>query len=183
MAADLRRPCSNVYNWIVHHARDQYQRICSRGISSSSSNNKRLARGDIRIFNNKNGLLKSQLILEASSADPFHEGEDMAYKDAYLVRRLRNYFIHHYPERIDTRSEEPVTNLGGALKTRDFDIDLVWLDEDSIYFPSKCLGFGLARWCIEAIVEYVGAFEDRLGVENPSLGDYDIYMADLDDVK
>lgn len=134
-------------------------------------------------FMRKNGLYKSQIILETSDADSFNKETDMVYKNANLVMSLRHYFIHHYPERIDTNEEEPVTDLGGALKTRNFDIDLIWSDEDSIYFPGRCLGFGLAKWCIEAVVDYLEEFEDRLGAQIPAVGRYDIYMSDLDDVK
>lgn len=108
----------------------------------------------------KEGTLdKFQTVLKASGCEPFETGSE-PYQSVNLVRKMRNYFVHHDPEPIEVRGEEPATKLGRSLKTKDFELNPFRPSDP--FFPGKCLSYSCAAWVFESCMDFMAEFSSRV---------------------
>lgn len=107
-------------------------------------------------------MKKYQIILYITDSDPFEPGKE-PYQSANIVRRLRNYFIHHDPEFAGGSPEEPDTRLGKALKTKDFELNP--FHDGYQFFPGNCLSYGCAQWAFAVCLDFIDKFYGRIEIE------------------
>lgn len=103
-------------------------------------------------------LEKYQTVLRIHG-NPFDKGSE-PYQSANLVRRIRNYFVHYEPEWLAVNENEPDSDIGRELITKDFELNP--FREEDPFFPGKCLSYGCAKWTFSKSMDFVEEFLKRV---------------------
>jgi hypothetical protein len=93
-----------------------------------------------------------------------------AYRDAVLLAKLRNALIHYEPDWLpdpDTPSTVPhPDDKWGKQFAKRFPMNTKANDQ-APFFPTRMLGYGCARWSVQAAVTFADQFFVRLGLMAP----------------
>lgn len=122
-------------------------------------------------------LRKYQTILSVSDAEKFNTGRE-PYQSTELIRRVRNYFLHHEPEWIKPEEDDTkADNLSKSLKTKPFSTSPISPDSKP-FFPQRCLSSSFSMWNITSATDFTQEFCTRTDIDVPITPD-DI-SSDLD---
>jgi len=107
---------------------------------------------------------KFQLALDLDGSQRFDTGAQ-PYPDAYLLKQLRNYLLHHEPDSVQAHPQlaDPPTSVARGLQTKGFNRNPLMTGP---FFPNQCLSHGCAAWGVTASLEFADSFFDRLGMDS-----------------
>jgi hypothetical protein len=105
-------------------------------------------------------LNKCQALLTFTGNETLEVGSQ-PYQDASLTINLRNTLVHFRPQ--DLSSPNP-DKMEERLKGK-FAENSTTARIDDPWWPNKCLGWGCARWSIEATTALADYLVSRTGVE------------------
>jgi hypothetical protein len=107
-------------------------------------------------------IKKYEVAMELSKVQSFKN--ELFYKDAWLLTKLRNSLIHYEPEWVDSHSNEYYEEheyeklLKGKFETN----PLTGIGNP--FFPDKSLSHGCAEWAVQTVVTFIESFSDRLNI-------------------
>jgi len=116
-------------------------------------------------LNGLSTIEKFQLALDLDGSQRFDTGAQ-PYQDAYLLKQLRNYLLHHEPDSVQAHPqlENPPTSVARGLQTKGFDRNPLMTGP---FFPNQCLSHGCAAWGVTTSLEFADVFFDRLDMDPP----------------
>lgn len=160
----------SVGRWQPIH--DSHLLACfSEAFSSVDSNINEILTGprsdDIDLLDNfpgqithKHTLEKYQLALSASNNEPFETGQE-PFQSTDLLRKIRNYFVHHETERIELGDD--THTLAKSLETKNVDFYNPFLPDTHENFPSLSLNYSVGAWAIRTAIKFTNEFRSRMG--------------------
>jgi hypothetical protein len=105
-------------------------------------------------------LDKCQALLTFTGNDPLEKGKQ-PYQDAQLAIELRNALVHFRPQ--DLSPDDP-DKMELRLKGK-FPEHPRMTSSGNPWWPSKCLGWGCAKWSLEAVTALADHLVNATGVE------------------
>lgn len=105
-------------------------------------------------------LDKCQALLRFTGAEVLQKDTN-PYRDALYAIQLRNAIVHFRPQ--DLSSDVP-HKLQDRLKGKFADNQMME-DSGNPWWPNKCLGWGCARWSLEAVTELADHLVKTTGVQ------------------
>ncbi len=117
-------------------------------------------------------LQKYQIALTAIKSSKFDTSKG-PYQDVSLLIDLRNMLVHFKPEwDNDQRKHKKIEE---KLRGR-FELNPFWPNENSIFFPFKCLSHGCASWAVRSSMHFILEFFALTGVD-PRTDQFKIWKA------
>lgn len=107
-------------------------------------------------------LAKYEAALNLDKKDQFTKGENL-YQNVDLVIKLRNELIHFKPSTLSSHDVDE-NNFKNKLKGK-FSLNVLMENSGNPFFPDKCLGYGCAKWAVEACKDFTNAFFSKLGIK------------------
>lgn len=108
-------------------------------------------------------IQKYQIALTLAGKEEISENDD-AYRNAFLLKTLRNDLIHAESEWIhddlkknSKKYRKYVNNFCGKFSLNPFK------GEGNPFFPDRCIGFGCAKWSLISATEFTDLFFQRIG--------------------
>ncbi len=118
-------------------------------------------------FGRSSILEKYETALKLASKKQFSK-DDSLRQDVQIIISLRNYLAHYKPERILSTfygfEGDDRAGLGKQLAKKKFELNPFISDDYPPFFPHKCLGYGLAKWCVSGSVRFADEFHKRMGI-------------------
>lgn len=109
-----------------------------------------------------NILQKYQIALTAIKCNKFDISKG-PYQDISLLIDLRNMLVHFKPEWDDNQKKHK--KIEQKLQGR-FELNPFWPEDDSIFFPFKCLSYGCASWAVRSSMNFIFEFFTLIGVDS-----------------
>jgi len=116
--------------------------------------------------NRKPTLRKYKAVIEIIGDYKMNQNysEDQSIDKFRDFNSLRNILIHYTPEysdrlRIHQKADE-------IFEKYDIPINSFFINTQNPIFPSKCMGHGLSKWCIETAIEFIDHFYCTLGLSS-----------------
>ena len=106
-------------------------------------------------------LVKYQSFLKHCGKSRYSQEKSQIFINAFRVTQLRNQLIHYKPKSYDGTNEYFLRDL---LKGKFPDNKLVSQPSANAWFPTTCLGYGCAKWSIEAVKTFADDFCNRVNV-------------------
>lgn len=101
-------------------------------------------------------LEKYDLVLIFADKKVMDQGNAI-YQNVKCLIRLRNCLIHYEPKWIDQgKAQELEKNLKGRFMLNPL------VDENSLFFPHRCLSHDCAKWAVESCVSFTDTFYRKL---------------------
>lgn len=106
-------------------------------------------------------LQKYQIALAAIKRSKFDPSKG-PYQDVSLLIDLRNMLVHFKPEWDNDQKKHK--KIEEKLRGR-FELNPFWPQEDTIFFPFKCLSHGCANWAVSSSMNFILEFFALTGLD------------------
>lgn len=108
------------------------------------------------LIEEKPTLPKVQLVLRLSGSGEFETGE-APHQDIELIRKIRNYFVHHEHKRASN-------SILGGLETKTVDSNPFAGDVEKL---DDYLSYDCATWAFDSSMRFLDEFYNRINIDTP----------------